>query len=166
MDLGANDQIAPYKRHRVSPLDRQRLTRGSRAVPGPGLLQLCEHSLSGAMQGVTDFTFSLVYTSIEEVLPRIESLLTVARLDDSKEGVQQAARQLAGLIQVCCQAASVLHLAYARHPLLACCPGAGCAGCLGDTKRLLRLCCMLTPSLSPTPSWDVSEVERAMPTGA
>ena len=52
------------------------------------------------MQGEAGFTFSLVYTSLEEVLPRIESLLAVARLDDSKEGVQQAAQQLAGLIKV------------------------------------------------------------------
>ena len=57
------------------------------------------------VQGQADFTFSLVYTSLEEVLPRIESLLAVARLDDSKEGVQQAAQQLAGLIKVRFEAA-------------------------------------------------------------
>lgn len=41
-----------------------------------------------------------MYTSIDEVLPRIEQLLAVARLDDSKEGMQQAALQLADLIKV------------------------------------------------------------------
>ena len=51
-------------------------------------------------QGELTFTFSLVYTSTEEVLPQLERLLAVARLDDSKEGVQQAAQRLSTIIQV------------------------------------------------------------------
>lgn len=52
------------------------------------------------MQGELAFTFSLVYTSTEEVLPQLEALLAVARLDDSKEGTRQAEQRLAAIIQV------------------------------------------------------------------
>ena len=53
-----------------------------------------------AVQGTQAFTFSLVYTSAEEVLPQLEALLAVARLDDSRAGAQQAAQRLDAIIQV------------------------------------------------------------------
>ena len=66
------------------------------------------------MQGELAFTFSLVYTSTEEVLPQLEALLAVARLDDSKEGTRQAEQRLAAIIQVLhpagCAASRAAHL--------------------------------------------------------
>ena len=53
-----------------------------------------------AMQGACEYLFSLVYTSLDEILPRIQELWTISRKDDTKEGRQEAKEMLGKVIQV------------------------------------------------------------------
>ena len=118
LDLGANNQFAPYVRHRVrlSQCTRPQLARVWRTPCLAPLLRLAADILLASMctwlaphcaaatctlslQGEQTFTFSLVYTSTEEVLPQLDRLLAVARLDNSKQGIQQASQQLSAIIQ-------------------------------------------------------------------
>ncbi len=51
-------------------------------------------------QGQFQFRFSLVYSSLEDVLPGVEELRLLAQQDGSKEERAQAQRRLAEIIQV------------------------------------------------------------------
>ena len=51
-------------------------------------------------QGQFEFRFSLVYSSLEDVLPGVEELRLLAQQDGSKEERAQAQRRLAEIIQV------------------------------------------------------------------
>ena len=46
------------------------------------------------------FLFSLVYTSVEEILPRLTQLWSLSKKDDSKEGRLEAKAALSNIIQV------------------------------------------------------------------
>ena len=58
-------------------------------------------------QGLFEFRFQLVYTSLDEVLPRVQELWDVAQQSVSKESHQRAKQRLAAIIQV--HAAACLH---------------------------------------------------------
>lgn len=53
-----------------------------------------------AWQGQFDFRFSLVYTSLEEVLPAVEELCILAQQDGGKAERQAAKERLDHIIQV------------------------------------------------------------------
>ena len=46
------------------------------------------------------YLFALVYTSLDDILPRVHELWTVGQKDDTKEGRQAAKERLAQIIQV------------------------------------------------------------------
>ena len=52
------------------------------------------------VQGLFEFRFQLVYTSLEEVLPRVQELWDVAQQSVSKESHQRAKQRLTAIIQV------------------------------------------------------------------
>ena len=56
--------------------------------------------LSYLMQGEATYLFSLVYTSLEDILGRIQELWTISRKDDTKVGRLEAKKLLAVIIQV------------------------------------------------------------------
>jgi hypothetical protein len=56
---------------------------------------------NGCGQGLFEFRFQLVYTSLDEVLPRVHQLWDLAQQSTSKEGHQLAKSKLADIIQVC-----------------------------------------------------------------
>lgn len=58
------------------------------------------------VQGQFQFRFSLVYTSLEEVLPAIEDLCYLAQLEGSKEERAAAKERLSEIIQVLLPAAA------------------------------------------------------------
>lgn len=51
-------------------------------------------------QGLFEFRFQLVYTSLEEVLPSVQELWDVAQQSASKESHDRAKQRLAAIIQV------------------------------------------------------------------
>ena len=57
-------------------------------------------TLQCGLQGLFDFRFSLVYTSVDEVLPKAQELWAVAQQGDTKEARKQAQQQLNNIIQV------------------------------------------------------------------
>lgn len=59
---------------------------------------LCLKSLMG--QGLFEFRFQLVYTSLDEVLPKVQELWDVAQQIISKESHQRGKQRLAAIIQV------------------------------------------------------------------
>ena len=61
---------------------------------GPSLLFIA------FMQGACEYLFSLVYTSLSDILPRIQQLWRIARKDDTKQGRMEAKLQLGKIIQV------------------------------------------------------------------
>jgi hypothetical protein len=52
------------------------------------------------LQGERAYLFSLVYTSLDEILPRIQELWSMSRKDDTKEGRLEAKELLREIIQV------------------------------------------------------------------
>ena len=57
------------------------------------------------LQAQETYHFSLVYSAIDEVMPRVQELWQIARLDDTKVGREQAHQRIAQVIKV-----SVSHL--------------------------------------------------------
>ena len=51
-------------------------------------------------QGEAVYLFSLVYTSLDDILGRIQELRTISRKDDTKAGRLEAKKLLAVIIQV------------------------------------------------------------------
>ena len=56
--------------------------------------------LTSPLQAQETYHFSLVYSAIDEVMPRVQELWQIARLDDTKVGREQAHQRIAQVIKV------------------------------------------------------------------
>jgi len=82
------------------------------------------------LQGEAAYLFSLVYTSLGDILPRIQELWSITRKDDTKEGRLEAKKLLGEIIQV------YIPLAQPVEHSLACIRG--CESC-ADNVRLRQV---------------------------
>lgn len=95
VDIKLNNRTAPYVRRRVNILRLPACSAWLSTVP------VClELDLIPFAQGDSIFGFSLMYTSLDDVLPQIHELLSVAHQDLTKEGRSAAQQKLASIIKV------------------------------------------------------------------
>ena len=69
-------------------------------VTSERVIQTWAPQITLPLQAQETYHFSLVYSAIDEVMPRVQELWQIARLDDTKVGREQAHQRIAQVIKV------------------------------------------------------------------